>query len=371
MIIRMTDSTGLIERNVCYETALGTTGNTMFTARCKGTIFQYNEGYYNRATTQSVNPGSIDGSMYDADFGSVGVIFQYSYSHDNSEGLYWGCNTRGGANNTSGVPDPGDVGCTARYNISQNDMGDLIFFNYPSAGNEIYNNVFYIGANRSPNIIHETSKQHRYNFYNNIIYNLSTTADYSFKDTGQIRTISHNIFYGYHPTGALTGEPADPFKITADPLFVSAGSGTIGINTLNGYKLTSLSPAINSGFTVPANGGKDFWGNLLYTGAPDRGAHEVNVAGRVAAGGIPGTGKGNGFSIYPNPSSGMVNIRVPADRSSYWLFIYDLSGRLVMPGRIIAGDTRLNISNLKPTLYTYVLRDLSGFDVLSGHLLLK
>ena len=76
MIIRCTDETGLIERNVCYETALGTTGNTMFTARAKGTVFQYNEGYYNRASTQTIEPGNQDGSLYDPDFGSVGIIFQ-------------------------------------------------------------------------------------------------------------------------------------------------------------------------------------------------------------------------------------------------------------------------------------------------------
>jgi hypothetical protein len=69
MIIRCTDETGMIEYNTCYETALGTTGNTMFTARAKGTIFQYNEGYCNRATTQVVDPGTIDGSMYDPDYG--------------------------------------------------------------------------------------------------------------------------------------------------------------------------------------------------------------------------------------------------------------------------------------------------------------
>ena len=131
--------------------------------------------------------------MYDADFGSVGIVFQYSYSHDNSEGLYWGCNTRGSANNTSGAPDPGDTAVTVRYNISQNDKGDLIFFNYPSAGNKIYNNVFYIGSNLSPNIIHESSSQHTYEFYNNIIYNLSPTADYALKDVNQTRIISNNL----------------------------------------------------------------------------------------------------------------------------------------------------------------------------------
>jgi hypothetical protein len=280
MIIRCTDETGLVEHNVCYETAVGTTGNTMFTARAKGTVFQYNEGYYNRATTQTVDPGTIDGSMYDADFGSVGIIFQYSYSHDNSEGIYWGCNTRGSSNNTSGIPDPGDTACTLRYCVSQNDLGDLIFFNYPSAGNEIYNNVFYIKSGTSPNIIHESSsKNHTYNFYNNIIYNLSSAssgAKYTFgSGVGvQVRDVSNNIFYGNHPST----EPSDAFKLTTNPNFVSPGTGTIGINTLNGYKIQTGSSAISSGKIINNNGGLDYFGYVVPNTNVSRGAHQFNGA---------------------------------------------------------------------------------------------
>ncbi|MCY7291014.1 MAG: T9SS type A sorting domain-containing protein, partial [Ferruginibacter sp.] len=278
MIIRCTDETGLIEYNTCYETALGTTGNTMFTARAKGTIFQYNEGSFNRSTTQTIEPGNIDGCMYDPDFGSVGIIFQYSYSHDNSEGIYWGCNTRGANNNTTGIPDPGDVGCTLRYCVSQNDKGSLVFFNYSSAGNEIYNNIFYTSPGISGNIIHENSgNNHTYNYFNNIIYNLSTTQNYSFgSGTGiQTRTISNNVFFGQHPTGATTGEPADPYKIIADPKFIHPGSGGIGLNTVNGYKLLTTSPALSSGLVVSNNGGKDYFGNVVTAAsAPNRGFFE-------------------------------------------------------------------------------------------------
>lgn len=274
MIIRCTDETGLIEHNTCYETALGTTGNTMFTARAKGTVFQYNEGYYNRSTTQTVDPGNIDGCMYDPDFGSVGIIFQYSYSHDNSEGIYWGCNTRSATNNTTGIPDPGDVGCTLRYCISQNDLGDLVFFNYSSAGNEIYNNVFYIAPGINGNIIHENSgNNHTYNYYNNIIYNNSTLEDYAFGSGSgvQTRTISNNLLYGQHPAT----EPADAFKIITNPLFVNPGTGTIGLNTVAGYKLNTGSPAIASGFIVSNNGGLDYFGNTVATAlAPNRGFFE-------------------------------------------------------------------------------------------------
>ncbi len=286
MIIRCTDETGLIEKNVCYETALGTTGNTMFTARAKGTVFQYNEGYYNRSTTQTVDPGNIDGCMYDPDFGSVGIIFQYSYSHDNSEGIYWGCNTRGANNNTTGIPDPGDVGCTLRYCISQNDKGDLVYFNYSSAGNEIYNNVFFIGPGLSPNIIHENSgNRHTYNFFNNIIYNLSsatTGADYAFGTDPtypQIRNISHNIFYGSHHST----EPSDPFKLLTDPNFVNPGSATLGINSLDGYKLNAGSPALGSGRLISNNGGLDYFGNAVSAILnPNRGAYEGSGVGAMA-----------------------------------------------------------------------------------------
>lgn len=283
MIIRCTDETGLIDHNVCYETAKGTTGNTMFSARAKGTVFQYNEGYYNRATSQLIDPGTIDGSMYDADLGSIGIIFQYSYSHDNSHGLYWGCNTRASANNTSGVPDPGDVGCTARYNISQNDLGDLVYFNYPSAGNEIYNNVFYIPAGAKPNIIHEnSSKNHTYNFYNNIVYNLSSAssgAKYALvAGPGvQTRTINYNVFWG----ASSSTQPTDPNAITSDPLFVAPGAGTIGINTLNGYKIQTGSASIGSGTVMTNNATQDFFGQTLptYGGTlmPSRGVFEYNA----------------------------------------------------------------------------------------------
>ena len=274
MIIRCTDETGLIERNVCYETAVGTTGNTMFSARAKGTVFQYNEGYFNRSTTQNVDPGDIDGSMYDPDYGSVGVIFQYSYSHDNSEGIYWGCNTRGLGNNTSGIPDPEDVGCTLRYCISQNDMGDLIFFNYPSAGNEIYNNVFYIKPGLSSKIIHESStKNHTYNFYNNIIFDAGS-ARYAWGSGAgvQTRNFKNNVFYGI----PVESQIVDAQILTSDPQFVDPGKGTIGINALlDGYKLQPTSPALANGKIINPNGGLDFFANLLNTiSAPNRGMYE-------------------------------------------------------------------------------------------------
>jgi len=344
MIIRCTDETGLIEYNTCYETAVGTTGNTMFSARAKGTVFQYNEGYFNRATTQNVDPGSIDGSMYDPDFGSVGVIFQYSYSHDNCQGIYWGCNTRGSNNNTTGIPDPEDVGCTLRYSISQNDLGDLVFFNYSSAGNEIYNNVFYIKSGTSPSIIHENSgNNHTYNFFNNIVYNLGN-GGYSLGTTGQTRNFQNNVFYGTHPSN----EPADPNKLTTNPLFVNPGQGAVGRNSLlDGYKLQVNSPALASGKVIATNGGRDFWmNNVNSITAPNRGAYQgvgllSNESWDAAA-----------LKAYPNPVTGILNLSYTQDITT--VKVYNLLGQELLSKEVNANSAQIDLSDF--TNGTYLIQ---------------
>jgi|GEM_PF-156850 len=251
MIIRLADG-GLVERNLCYETATGTTGNTIFSRSARNTVFQYNEGYLNRSS-------DIDGSLYDPDLNSPGTIWQYSYSHDNAHGLIWICTS-----------EP-DTGVVVRYNISQNDKGYLMRVNFPFTSVYIYNNVFYIGSHVSPTVIREDSPSspHTYYYYNNIIYNQSVSSTYSFiTSSSTVRTFNNNIFYGHHPTG----EPADPFKITSDPLFVDPGTATIGLNTVGGYKLRPGSPALNTGKLISNNGGRDYFGlPVSSTTNPNRG----------------------------------------------------------------------------------------------------
>jgi hypothetical protein len=242
MIIRLTDG-GLVEQNLCYETATGTTGNTIFSRSARNTVFQYNEGYLNRSP-------DFDGSLYDPDLNSPGTIWQYSYSHDNAHGLLWLCTSLA------------DTGVVARYNISQNDKGVLVYCNFAFSDAKIYNNTFYIGANLSPTIIKENGNyNHTYAFHNNIIYNANTAsvsnAKFSFVSVGiQNRTITDNIFY-------RTNTPPEInfiSNVTSDPLFVDPGKATIGLNTVGGYKLKSGSPALGSGKVMPHNGGKDYFG---------------------------------------------------------------------------------------------------------------
>lgn len=244
MIIRLADG-GVVEHNLCYETALGITGNTIYSRSSRGTVFQYNEGYLNRSP-------DYDGSLYDADLNSPGTVWQYSYSHDNAHGLMWFCNTRQ------------DTGVVVRYNISQNDKGKLVYFNYPFTSAAVYNNTFYIGESLSPTVLVENPKNnHTYQFYNNIIYNKSPTAKYTLvKDNDkatQVRDIQYNLFYGIHPET----EPADTHKLITDPLFAKPGKAAIGLTTVDGYKVKKGSPVIGAGKLLPANGGRDYFGNAV------------------------------------------------------------------------------------------------------------
>ncbi|NVO20851.1 MAG: DNRLRE domain-containing protein [Bacteroidetes bacterium] len=256
MIIRLFEG-GVVEHNVCFNTATAITGNTIFSASCSGTVFQYNEGYNN------LSP-DYDGSLYDADLRSPNTYWQYSYSHDNAHGLFWTCTVQA------------DVNVVCRYNISQNDHGNIFCINYPVNSCFVYNNTVYVPSTLSPLIISERnnggSGARVYSFKNNLIYNLSSSAAYDWT-SGYSRTIDYNCFYGVHPST----EPSDPHKVTGDPKLAGAGTGGTGIGSVNGYKLLSGSSCINKGTSISNNGGFDYWGNPLYNGLPDIGAHEYTL----------------------------------------------------------------------------------------------
>ncbi len=311
MILRMLDG-GLVEFNLCYSTATATTGNTIFTRSSRNVVCQYNEGYDNQS------PG-YDGSLYDADLESPGCIFQYSYSHDNAHGLYWQCTVQQ------------DTGIIVRYNISQNDKGRIFYINYPSNGTHIYNNTVFTGEHRSPVILMESGSQsgtRSYTFRNNLIYNLSSSATYQWAASRYIksRIIEHNLFYGYHPVG----EPADPYKIVADPKLVDPGSATYGIESTEGYKLTSISPCIDNGIGIQDNGKFDLWENPLYNRTPDIGAHEYEGIPTVSTDHGYSIDLNESFSIDPNPLKVNCEISFYLQEEMYvTIGIYDTSGRRV------------------------------------------
>ncbi len=277
LIIRCAEK-ALIEHNVFKKCSALSTGNAMYPFNCDDTLVQYNESY-----RTIYNPGDPDSGGFDSDWQCKRSIFQYNYSHDNDYGFILICNNGKGGFGWNRGKGPGfNDGTIVRYNITQNDNGFIFRTAGPATNTLVYNNTIYVGSKMSNKRCKKDTGVPKINwhkdwngysdgmyFYNNIIYNMSKEAYYDFgKSTNNVW--EYNVFFGEHPDS----EPNDPYKITDDPMFVNPGSGTIGIATLDGYMLKDGSPCIDSGKVIENNGGRDYFGNPLYKGKPDRGAHE-------------------------------------------------------------------------------------------------
>ncbi len=255
---------GLVEYNIAhgnnYLDGEGEEANCFVLFNCDNCVWQYNEVYDHAKFFPE-----IDGGAFDIDYRSKDCIVQYNYSHNN--GMFCAAPCNGG---TGGF----NLNPTFRYNISQNENHEVVHLSGPTDGAKIYNNTFYIGPGQSDVLIvwHKNWGGYADNtsYYNNIIYNLGTNSSYDLASSTN-NTFDYNVFYGNHPAS----EPADAHKLTSDPNLVAAGTGGIGLNSVDGYKLIPGSACIDSGMTIAGNGGLDYWGNTVpYNILTDRGAHE-------------------------------------------------------------------------------------------------
>ncbi len=242
----------VVEYNISYDAGEGSARKDykwiagMWTWGCHGSTFQYNEV----ARVNYVVKGESDSAAFDTDIYSTGDhIYQYNYSHENEGGFMM---------NMGQLRDGINI---IRYNISQNDKhngftGTTMNLQDPAI---IYNNTFYQGI--GDGIIIKDSPQ--VTFINNIFYVEGGASVFP----KQIKYYN-NAFYG------VTAPSSGVNNIMGDPGLVNPGSGRDGMNTADGYKLKADSPLIGAGVAIENNGGRDFFGNPLYTGAPDLGAFE-------------------------------------------------------------------------------------------------
>jgi len=259
---------GMMDHNVVanagQKTIVGSTEPSaagLWPTRSENTTVEYNEVY--GTLTQDT-----DGEGYDVDGACVNTIVQYNYSHDNQGGFIV-------------MEDAGTSNLIVRYNLSINDSygGLKGVFDFSDEGvvpnTSIYNNTVYIAEGLPSQPIYcdscGSSPSGDYSFENNIIVNFGT-GGYLVPTPSGGGVISHNLFYGNHPAT----EPADSYKITSDPQFVSASStAPVGIGSVAGYQVQSSSPAVGSGIVITSNGGQDFFGRpVSATAAPTRGFFE-------------------------------------------------------------------------------------------------
>ncbi len=243
---------GVIENNIIHDTAIYcVSGNTIVTSYVDGTVIQYNEGYRNMAQERESDGKLQDGCMLDADLASKDTVWQYNYSHDNAFGLFINCTNS-------------DDVVTVRYNLSVNDHGNkgIVYINYVSNGIYVYNNTIVTGYD-TKYIIQSNNNATSF-FYNNLIYNRSSTAKFAVDDTSGMEA-SHNLIYNEY--GSSIEEMEYFTSINAygiydeDPLFVGylQEDSILGIENLHCYIVDDNSSALGVGRIIDEVA--DFFGN--------------------------------------------------------------------------------------------------------------
>ena len=310
-LITDTTSNAVIEKNLCYETAihLGEMGAAVgfFNWNSDDNYFQYNEVFNigkdatkqdGKGQTYARVPGDAQGIEIDALNDRSWV--QYNYVHDNYGGFMMWCNVSAHYPSYDGI---------VRYNISENDHMQVhgIFDIFPDMyGSETYNNVFYM----HPETAVKNGKLKLYNnnttatkddhlVYNNIFY-LTGNQSYPVETWGNTKIDwQSNIFCNIEDAPAGSNVTITP----DEPLFVDPGKGYDpakpvtafrGLEQmrkdLEGYKLLDTAevaidagqrcPSMDTGIPVGMTGETipmhDFFGKTV-TGIPDIGVHETDM----------------------------------------------------------------------------------------------
>jgi hypothetical protein len=91
---------------------------------------------------------------------------------------------------------------------------------------------------------------------------------------------------------------------------------------------------------------------------PKNQLYPVATAARVAN--TAKTDSTSGIILYPNPATGSFWLKFNAKQAR--IIIYDVSGREVMPARIIQSGSPVNIADLKAGLYLIYI-DINGVRI--------
>lgn len=227
MIIRMTEG-GVVEHNTCFYTSwMNHGGNTIFSRNVRNTVFQYNEGFLNCSPDH-------DGSFYDPDLNSPGTIWRYSYSHDNAHGLAWFC---------TGWRDDR---MTVYDNVSENDRGFLVYFNYRFQEADVYRNLFYAGPTVEP-YFYRVNRKNRHKHFSltyNVVYNESPSMTYEYPYEGVVaegstEIVEENLFLGEQLKG---GAKSGSVELKAFKPFHRGFLTTTPLDELVGNKVTRFEP---------------------------------------------------------------------------------------------------------------------------------
>jgi len=277
--------------------------------KTQNTLFQYNEVAYTE--NEFANGLKGDSQAFDVDYGTQGNhVFQYNYTHHNEGGVLI---IMPADNNGAGTNYPKTT--IYRYNLSVNDgrnTGTCSQFSiFPVQGTSsahIHNNVFYSTLPEGYRFTGVTAA-----YYSNNVFHVPRAVYPS------ASRFSNNCYFGHEV------EVNDPFKVVADPKFVSpfpagaGGDGDIAAST-DIFKLQATSPLINAGKVVMIDGSPsvapngDYWANPLNQGLPDIGAHE-HPSGAT----LPAAATATATTVYEDNSPAVTYSHTTYD-PNYWTY---------------------------------------------------
>jgi hypothetical protein len=267
---------------------------------------------------------------------------------------------------------------TIRNNFFKNNYGGPAVNHYhtPSPYNVwIYNNVFVMTMGSERSGVYVGDGSNHISIYNNSFYlegtgglspqcyairlqsgggtnvvknNLTYFANWNIQDALEALpgdTIDYNLYYP-----ALDAGDGGAHSFSADPLLTDVAGGD--------FHLTALSPARGAGETVSLFT-TDFDGQTRPSGAYDIGAFQYAGGSGLDRSGTDFTRQGQAaFSIFPNPSPGLVFIQGPSGpiaggRARYAL--YDVAGRLLDEVRLVNGQGCWNGAAVPAGIYLLII----------------
>ena len=255
LIVRVSQNP-VIEHNLFSYCAIKESGNASFSFNCDNAIWQYNEASFTK-----YNKGDADAGGFDSDYKSKNTIIRYNYSHHNEYGGILVC-CMGGSGRFN-------TGTLVYYNLFVNNENHTIRTSGPVEGTVFLNNVIFNSPDDTTTIIwHKdwSGFSNSTDYTNNIFY-IKGGVGLIKLDASRKNYFRRNIFYG-----KITGD-APTKGIYSDPLFTTSPLPDDPDPSM--FRLSTLSPALNSGLSIKIRPYTDYFGNnITDADIPDIGIHE-------------------------------------------------------------------------------------------------
>ncbi|WP_445718373.1 T9SS type A sorting domain-containing protein [Flavobacterium sp.] len=289
-------------------------------------VFQNNSGS-DTGVASAYFANGLNNMSYRLDFDAC--VFKNNFSGTNAQVLY------AGASGYNWIANGEIKNCLFNNNTSTSGASCLyLSASTANSGNQTGINIDVINATFASNTgvsgnVVRTDNGSNVRFKNSIIYNNGSNAPFNITGTLGGPSLQNTISQG----GQISG-------LNVDPLLNA------------NFTLQATSPAINTGdnAALPANTNFDLAGNArIVNTTVDKGAYEYDAALSIAS-----PNGSSVFSVYPNPTNGLITIETDQEIKSVKLF--SLDGKQLLEGQ----NSNLQIDNFPSGIYMLYLESVNG-----------